>query len=97
MAVSKGRALSEGCYVVCLPGGDVIPESSEIRALRLAVATGGDIKFVKWGQPLSEARAPGVAEAKPRAKKAAPVEAAAPLPENVKAAVLEAVKPDSDF
>jgi hypothetical protein len=78
MTNKAGRALAEGCYVILSPSSDATPESSEIRALRKAVAIGGNVVFVKWGQSVDEAvaaskDAPEV-EAKPRAtrKKAEP-------------------------
>jgi hypothetical protein len=55
MATKTGRALSEGCYMILAPSGDATPESSEIRALRKAVASGGTVEFVKWGQSIGEA------------------------------------------
>jgi predicted amidohydrolase len=55
MVTKSGRALSEGCYMILAPSGDATPESSEIRALRKAVASGGTVEFVKWGQSIGEA------------------------------------------
>jgi hypothetical protein len=90
MAKQTGRALAEGCYMIIPPTGDVIPESSEIRALRKAVATGADVQFVKWGQSVDEAVAASKdapterepkAEPKPRAKKAEPKDTPAVQPE----------------
>jgi hypothetical protein len=96
MAKNTGRALSEGCYMILSPSGDATPESSEIRALRKAVAISGAVVFVKWGQSVDEAvtaaKDEPEAEPKPRAtrKKAEPK---ADLPPEVKAAVLAAVSP----
>jgi hypothetical protein len=101
MAKQTGRALSEGCYMVVPPNGDPIPESSEVRALRMAVATKGEMVFVKWGQSIDAATAaskdePTQAEPKARAarKKAEPAETPAVQPEPVPAAIPEPVPAD---
>ena len=90
--VKNGRALSEGAYVIVAPNGDHVIESSEIRALRQAVAIGGSVKFVKWGHSVEATKTEAfdkLAERKPRAKKEeTQVE---PLPAPVVEAVLTAV------
>jgi hypothetical protein len=75
MAAPKGRALAEGCYMIIDPDGTTTPESSEIRALRMAVSTGAKVKFVKWGQAVNQGVDPSNPVAvKPKAttKKAEP-------------------------
>jgi hypothetical protein len=85
----------QGCYIVIAPSGDVTPESSEIKALRMAVAIGGKSVFVKWGQSVDNTVSAGSvphdeptqAEPKARAarKKAEPAETPAVQPEPVPA------------
>lgn len=43
----------EGVYIVCA-SGMIVPESSELRALRLAVEHGGTVQFVKFGANIHE-------------------------------------------
>jgi hypothetical protein len=66
---------NEGAWVVVTADGDVIIESSEIKALRAAVTNGGAAKFVKYGQSVN---APD-SEPTPTTKKAAP-KTAPPVP-----------------
>lgn len=55
----------EGCYIVTTADGDIIPESSEIRALRLAVENNGSARFVKYGQSIMAAGQDDTTEAPP--------------------------------
>jgi peptide subunit release factor RF-3 len=87
MAEDKKRSVANGCYAITAPNGVVYLESSEIRALRKAVAVGGTNEFVKWGSAVGDAGVaeftdePAQAEPKPRAKKAEPKDTPAVQPE----------------
>lgn len=46
------RKSSVGAWVIKMPGGDILIENSEIRALRLAVDKGGTVKFAEFGHSI---------------------------------------------
>jgi hypothetical protein len=57
------RKANDGIFIVYGPGNRLTPERSELKALRLAVRFGGDVKFVRWGQFVDEAESLGATPA----------------------------------